>query len=36
MTSPENSDYLVGGETLTRKWHERTFWADENVLYFVW
>lgn len=30
-----SNDDLVGGATLTRTWHERTFWDDENVLYFV-
>lgn len=30
-----SNDDLVGGATLTRTWPERTFWDDENVLYFV-
>lgn len=29
LTSSENGDYLVSGETLTRKWHERTLWGDK-------
>lgn len=35
LTTPKNGDDLVRMETLTRKWHERIFWADGSVLYFI-
>lgn len=29
-----SNDYLVGGQgvTLTRQWHEKTFWDEENAI----